>query len=72
MNKGLSVHTNVKQCLWQFLQDGKCYNGKSPYRCEEFAKQTQGVDLDVLGCELNGRTKEIETDLDLLKTERYC
>jgi hypothetical protein len=58
MNKILSVHTNVKQCLWQMLRDGRCYHGKNPFRCEEFARQAQGVNLDALERELTSRIKD--------------
>jgi hypothetical protein len=58
MNKVLSVHTCVEQCLYQFLRDGQCYNGKDPYACKDFRQQTKGINLDQITTELKDRLRD--------------
>jgi hypothetical protein len=58
MNKVLSVHTTVEQCLYQFLRDGKCYNGQNPNSCKEFKQQVNGIDLEQISSEPRTRLKE--------------
>jgi hypothetical protein len=52
MNKVLSVHTCVEQCLYQFLRDGQCYNGQVPFGCNEFEKQAKGINIEKMSSEL--------------------
>ena len=58
MNKILSVHTTTKQCLYQFLRDGQCYNGKDPYFCKDFKQRTDGIDLEQITSGLKDRLKD--------------
>jgi hypothetical protein len=58
MNKVLSVHTCIDQCLYQFLRDGQCYNGQNPYACKEFKQRADGIDLEQISSELRGRLKD--------------
>lgn len=55
MNKVLSVHTTAEQCLYQFLRDGKCYNGQDPFACEEFNQRAGSIDLKGITTELKAR-----------------
>jgi hypothetical protein len=58
MNKVLSVHTTAEQCLYQFLRDGKCYNGQDPNACKEFKQRIEGIDLEQITAELKGRLRD--------------
>jgi hypothetical protein len=55
MNKVLSVHTSVEQCLYRFLRDGQCYNGQVPYGCNEFERQAKEIDIEKMSSELENR-----------------
>jgi hypothetical protein len=58
MNKVLSVHNTVDQCLYQFLRDGQCYNGQDPNSCKEFKQRANGIDLERITTELKNRLKD--------------
>jgi hypothetical protein len=58
MNKVLSLHTCVEQCLYQFLRDGQCYNGKDPNSCKDLKKQANGIDLEKITTDLKDRLKD--------------
>ena len=58
MNRVLSVHTCIEQCLYQFLRDGQCYNGQDPYACKEFKQRSVGIDLEQISSELRNRLKD--------------
>jgi hypothetical protein len=58
MNKVLSGHTCIDQCLYQFLRDGQCYNGQSPYVCKEFKQRSDGVDPGQISLKLRNKLKD--------------
>jgi hypothetical protein len=58
MNKVLSVHTCVEQCLYQFLRDGQCYNGQYLCSCKEFKQRIDGIDLEQIASGLRARLKD--------------
>ena len=58
MNRIISVHTTPQQCLYQYLRDGKCYNGQSSFACKEFKQQAVGIDLEQVTTELKERIKD--------------
>ena len=57
MNKVLSAHTCIEHCLYQYLRDGQCCNGKDPQSCKTFLGQTNGVGLEQTTSELKNRLK---------------
>lgn len=58
MNKVLSVHTCVEQCLDRFLRDGQCYHGQVPFGCDEFEKQAKEIDIEKMSSELENRLSD--------------
>jgi hypothetical protein len=55
MNKVLSVHTTTEQCLYQFLRDGQCYNGQTPYSCKDFKERANGSNPEQIASGLRAR-----------------
>jgi hypothetical protein len=58
MNKVLSVHTCLEQCLYQFLRDGQCCHGQVPFGCDEFERQAKEIDIEKMSSELENRLSD--------------